>query len=391
MFEGLQALPADPILGLSLAYQMDTNPLKVDLGVGVYKDEDGHTTVLESIRAAQQRLHQSETTKSYQGPAGNPQFNELLQGLIFGQNSRQWSRIKTLQTPGGCGALRLAAELIVATKPEATIWVSDPTWANHIPLLGSAGLNIKVYPYYNAETQGLKRDEMMAALATVPKGDLVLLHGCCHNPCGTDLSKDDWAHIATLALENGFTPFVDLAYQGFGEGLEEDAYGVRLLADQLPELIVASSCSKNFALYRERTGALSVMGTSEASASCVFTHMQNIARGIYSMPPAHGASLVALVLSDSHLNAQWQNEVTAMRERIHQLRHDLAAALTPYDDFNFIARQQGMFSFLGLNEMQVARLQKDFSIYMVGSSRINLAGINQKNLPYLAQSIGAVL
>ncbi len=391
LFDVFQALPADPILGLSLAYQQDTNPHKVDLGVGVYKDEEGRTPVLESVRTAQLRLHEAEETKSYQGPAGNVQFNALLQALIFGADSPQQARIRTLQTPGGCGALRVAAELIVKASPDATIWVSDPTWANHIPLLGSAGLRIRTYPYYDPDTKGLKRDAMMAALAQVPAGDLVLLHGCCHNPCGADLSHDDWQQIADMANRQGFTPFVDLAYQGFGDGLDEDAYGVRLLAAQVPELLVANSCSKNFALYRERTGAIAVMGANETQAQNTFTHLQSIARGIYSMPPAHGASLVEMILSDAGLRPQWQQEVKAMRERIHSLRHQLADALRPYGDFDFIPQQRGMFSFLGLSEAQVQRLQREFSVYMVGSSRVNLAGINAANLPYLAESIGKVV
>lgn len=391
MFERFEPLPTDPILGLSLAYQQDNNPNKVDLGVGVYKDEAGHTPVLNSVTAAQDRCHQQEVTKTYESPAGNETFNRGIAQLIFGVASPQGERIKTLQTPGGCGALRVAAELIARAKPGATIWVSRPTWANHIPLLTSAGLKIAEYPYYDPATQSIDVDGMMACLAKVPAGDLVLLHGCCHNPCGTDLTLDHWQQIAALATKNGFTPFVDLAYQGLGDGLDADAQGLRLLATAVPEMLVASSCSKNFGLYRERVGALSVLGHNAVAAANTFGQMQNVARGIYSMPPAHGAALVATILTDDALRAQWEGEVAEVRGRIKQLRTDLSEALAPYGDFSFIPRQKGMFSFLGLSEEQVGRLKSEFSVYMVGSSRINLAGINRANLPYLADAISKVL
>jgi aspartate aminotransferase len=393
MFEQLQALPADPILGLSAAYQQDTNPLKVDLGVGVYKDEQGNTPVLNAIREAQQRLHAEETSKAYLPPAGPAGFNEQMQNLMFGVDhaAQRDGRVHTIQTPGGCGALRVAAELIQLAKPGASIWVSTPTWANHIPLLGSAGLQLKEYPYYDAATQAVNFDAMMASLATVPAGDLVLLHGCCHNPCGTDLDQHQWQQVAELAVKNGFTPFIDMAYQGFGESVEEDAYGVRLLADMVPELLVASSCSKNFGLYRERTGALSYVGSDATNADNVKSQILKVARGIYSMPPAHGAQLVDIVLGDSALHQQWLSEVADMRERIKDLREALASALAPTADFSFIPRQRGMFSFLGLSPQQVQRLREEFSIYMVDSSRINIAGINQNNLGYLADSIAKVL
>ncbi|MBR9910953.1 MAG: aspartate/tyrosine/aromatic aminotransferase [Gammaproteobacteria bacterium] len=390
MFEQLKALPTDPILGLSAAFARDENPDKIDLGVGVYKTEAGDTPVLDTIKVAEARLLQTETSKSYQGMAGNMAFNQALQALIFGDLATD-SRVNTLQTPGGCGALRVGAELINRARPGANIWVSSPTWANHIPLLGSAGLKFKEYPYYDAGRRALDFDAMYNCLAQVPAGDVVLLHGCCHNPCGADLSNEQWQAVASLAEQQGFTPFIDLAYQGFGDGIEQDAYGVRLLAATLPELMVASSCSKNFGLYRERTGALSVMGTNTASSGVAFGQLQNIARGIYSMPPAHGASLVQIVLEDSQLRRQWSDEVAAMRTRIKQLRQDLAAALADCGDFDFITRQRGMFSFLGLSEAQVVKLREEHSVYMVGSSRINIAGINSANLANLAGAIKAVL
>ncbi len=391
MFEHLKALPSDPILGLSQAFQQDGNPSKVDLGVGVYKDEQGNTPVLSVVIEAQRLAHEREITKAYQGPVGNRVFNEQMQTLIFGQHNPLHERLTTLQTPGGCGALWLGAKLVANSRPSATIWVSSPTWANHIPLMQGAGLTIKEYPYYDAATQSIDADAMMSTLEQVPAGDLVLLHGCCHNPCGTDLSLEQWQLIAQLAQKNGFIPFVDLAYQGFGDGLEEDAQGLRLLAEAVPELLVASSCSKNFGLYRERAGALSVLADSASAAEVVFSHMQNASRAVYSMPPAHGATLVETILGDSQLRAQWQGEVAQMRDRIKSLRHDLAQALTPFGDFGFIPEQRGMFSFLGLTAEQVERLKSEYSVYMVDSSRINLAGINQSNLPYLADSIGRVI
>ncbi len=391
MFERLDSLPSDPILGLSQACQQDGNLNKVDLGVGVYKDEQGNTPVLTSVIEAQRLVQERELTKAYQGPVGNRVFNQQIQSLIFGATSALQERLTTLQTPGGCGALWLGAKLIANARGAATIWVSSPTWANHIPLMQGAGLTIKEYPYYDASTQKVDVDAMMAALAQVPAGDLVLLHGCCHNPCGTDLTLDDWQSVAELAQKNGFTPFVDLAYQGFGDGLEEDAQGLRLLANAVPEMLVASSCSKNFGLYRERTGALTVLANSAQSADIVFSHLQNASRAVYSMPPAHGASIVETILTDTALRQQWQGEVADMRERIKSLRESLSAALAPYGDFGFIPQQRGMFSFLGLSIEQVTRLKQQYSVYMVDSSRINLAGINQANLPYLAESIARVL
>ncbi|NIB43569.1 aspartate/tyrosine/aromatic aminotransferase [Pseudomaricurvus alkylphenolicus] len=389
MFEQLQPLPTDPILGLTRAYQEDPNPSKVDLGVGVYKDEQGNTPVLQSVRKALEVLHQQEMTKAYQGMSGNVGFNQALQSLIFG--GVEDDRIRTLQAPGGCGALRLAAELVVRSNPGAAIWVSTPTWANHIPLLGNAGVEIKEYPYFDAATSTVDFEAMRECLSQVSAGDLVLLHGCCHNPTGADLSDEQWGQVANLAVERGFVPFVDLAYQGFGAGIMEDVAGLRAMAAKVPEMLVVSSCSKNFGLYRERTGALSVMAASPSVADTAISQLHNAARGIYSMPPAHGAGLVELILTTDSLRQMWINEVDEMRNRIQQLRNDLAGALQASGDFSFISRQRGMFSFLGLDEAQVERLQKEFSVYMVGSSRINIAGINRLNLDYLAHSIAAVL
>ena len=396
MFETLKPLAPDPILGLMAAFRADTNPKKVDLGVGVYKDEAGHTPILETVKAAEALYRAAETSKTYVGPAGDPDFDRGLERLVLGADhpALHSNRVRTVQAPGGCGALRVAAELLNRARPGAAIWVPDPTWANHVPLLGDAGLTIKTYPYYDATTQGLKAEAMLAAFERLEAGDLVLLHGCCHNPCGVDLAREHWDAVAALAVARGFTPFVDLAYLGLGNGLEEDAYGVRKLAATVPEMILASSCSKNFGLYRERVGALSIVGHDPSQADTVYGQVQNVARGIYSMPPNYGAAIVGRILDEAKLSAAWRAELAAMRDRINGLRGELTqrfAAKLGSDRFAFIRRQLGMFSFLGLSKDQVAALKARYSIYMVDSSRINVAGINGKNIDYFVDAVCAVL
>ena len=396
MFEAISSLPADPILGLMAAFRADTNAHKIDLGVGVYKNELGQTPVMRAVKQAETRLLANQQTKTYVAPAGQDSFNHLIAGLIFGDALRDQlgGRRVTFQTPGGCGGLRLGAEFLQKVKPGAKILVSDPTWANHIPLLGEAGLQISKYPYYDYQNHAIRFDAMMDSLATAGQGDLVLLHGCCHNPCGADLDQQQWQTIAALAQKNGFTPFIDLAYQGLGDGIVEDTYGVRLLAETLPELVVVSSCSKNFGLYRERTGSLTVISGNAASAKAAGSQIASIARSIYSMPPDHGAAVVIEILGDSTLNADWETELTEVRNRINGLRTELVNALVAKGidrDFSFIQREKGMFSFLGLSVDQVHSLINNYSIYLVDSSRINIAGINHSNLDYLADSIKQVL
>jgi len=396
MFEAISSLPADPILGLMAAFRADTNSHKIDLGVGVYKNELGQTPVMRAVKQAETRLLANQQTKTYVAPAGQDSFNHLIAGLIFGDALRDQlgGRRVTFQTPGGCGGLRLGAEFLQKVKPGAKILVSDPTWANHIPLLGEAGLHISKYPYYDYQNHAIRFDAMMDSLATAGAGDLVLLHGCCHNPCGADLDQQQWQAIAALAQKNGFTPFIDLAYQGLGDGIVDDTYGVRLLAETLPELVVVNSCSKNFGLYRERTGSLTVISGNAASAKAAGSQIASIARSIYSMPPDHGAAVVIEILSDSTLNADWETELTEVRNRINGLRTELVNALAAKGinrDFSFIQREKGMFSFLGLSVDQVHNLINKYSIYLVDSSRINIAGINHSNLDYLADSIKQVL
>jgi len=396
MFETLPALPEDPILGLMTAYRQDPNPHKVDLGVGVYRDDDGNTPILECVLAAQRRHNDLETTKSYIGPPGDADFNVSMQRLLFGGDHAALSdqRVCSAQTPGGCGALRVAAELVNRAKPAARIWVSDPTWANHVPLLGDAGLTIETYPYFDRASSGLRFDEMMETLKHVNTGDLVLMHGCCHNPCGVDLDRDQWAAVADLALERGFTPFIDIAYQGLSTGLDEDAYGVRLLAEKVPELLVASSCSKNFGLYRERVGCLALVSSDAAAAKTILSQMLNVIRGIYSMPPNHGGAIVKTILNDPELTRQWHAELAQMRGRINDLRDQFATKLATRldgDRFDFVRRQRGMFSFLGIDTDQITSLRKDFSIYMVDSSRINVAGLNSHNIDYVCDAVASML
>ena len=396
MFSSLNALAPDPILGLIALANKDSNPDKIDLGVGVYKDEMGVTPIMAAVKIAQQNCAEKELTKAYIGPAGPADFNAGIRDLIFGaqHSALQAERVRTVLTPGGCGALRVGAEFLKRCSDDATVWVSDPTWANHLPLLGNAGLKLAEYPYYEAGSDGIKFDEMMSALANVGRGDIVLLHGCCHNPCGADLNEEQWRELTALAAKNGFLPFIDLAYQGFGRGLDEDAYGVRYMAEHLPELLVASSCSKNFGLYRERVGSLSVLCDNPAQADASLTHINNVVRGNYSMPPSHGGAIVGEILGDSALRQSWEDELTTMRSRINQLRVLLVVKLNGQGvdtDFSFIAKQHGMFSFLGLSGTQVDQLREQFGIYMVGSSRVNIAGISQANIDYLAQSIAAVL
>lgn len=391
MFERLQSLPADPILGLIASYNNDPRAHKIDVGVGVYRDEHGHTPILRAVQQAQIHIQQTETSKTYIASAGNPEFNQALATFILGDAHPAANALSLVQAPGGCGALRVGAEFIKRVNPGATIWVSDPTWGNHVPLLGDAGINLRTYPYYDFATHTLKFDEMLSVLSDVPAGDLVLLHACCHNPSGADLSEQQWQAVADLAEQRGFVPFIDMAYQGLGRDPALDAYGLRLLCERLPEVVMAVSCSKNFGLYRERVGAVGVISNQPA---VVTSHMANIVRGIYSMPPNHGAAVVAHILKTPELQHEWLQELTAMRERIQQMRSGLVNFLrsTPAGHrFDHVEQQRGMFSFLGLSATQVQRLAKEHGVYMVDSSRINIAGLTPENIPLFAQALNQVL
>jgi aspartate aminotransferase len=395
MFGSLKALPADPILGLLAKYREDVNPLKIDLGVGVYKNEAGHTAILDCVKKAEKHRLDTEDTKVYIGPTGSPLFNEKMSGLIFGTHKVLLeNRARTVSTPGGTGALRVAAEFINSCKAGATIWVSNPTWANHNAVFQAAGLNVKTYPYYDYENKTLDFDGMLAQLKEVSADDVVLLHACCHNPSGMDLTNEQWQQVVEVTKDVGFMPLVDMAYQGFGSGLDEDAYGLRLMAENVKEMVVCSSCSKNFGLYRERIGACTLIAETPRSADLVASVLAYVVRGIYSMPPAHGAAIVETILNSQELTAQWHSELQEMRDRINGNRQLLVDKLTENGvtrDFSFIARQSGMFSFLGITPEQVQQLQDEYSIYMVGSSRMSIAGIANRNVDYLAASIAKVL
>ncbi len=395
MLESLPRLPDDPILGLAAECRADPNPDKVDLTVGIYMNEQGICPVFAAVQRAQQALVAEETTKAYMPPAGDPAFNTGMRRLVLGAGSAALveGRVSSIQAPGGCGALRIGAEVINAAAPGARVWVSDPTWPVHLPLLGSVGLQFETYRYYAPASHGVDFDAMVDDLAAARRGDVVLLHGCCHNPCGADLSLDQWATLAEMAEKQGFLPFVDIAYQGLGSSLEEDAAGLRLLVERLPEVVIAASCSKNMGLYRERTGIAIFVSESVDSAAALLSQAQVAARRVYSMPPAHGALIAGRLLADADLRADWERELQGMCERINGLRRELRGRLeaTTGRDFGFIERENGMFSFLGLSVEQARRLRAEHSVYLLDSSRINVAGVNANNLEYLAAAVGAVL
>jgi len=396
MFERLESVIPDPILGLMAAFRADPDPRKVDLGVGVYRDDRGETPVLEAVRRAESALLARQSTKSYVGPAGNPAFNEAIERLVLGEEheARLTARVRTVQAPGGCGALRLGAELIRAVSPDSVVYVSTPTWANHSPLLSGSGLKLAPYPYFDPATGGVQFAAMAAALERLPARAVVLLHASCHNPTGADLSPAQWRELLELVKRRQLLPFIDMAYQGLGEGLEADAYGMRLFSAELPEVLCAVSCSKNFGLYRERTGALQVINETPAAADAAFSHLVRIARGIWSMPPDHGAAIVHGILAEPTLRTSWQAELAAMRQRIQSLRHEVVKQLRqhcPQRDFGFIATQRGMFSFLGIGAQQVRELRERHHVYMTDDSRMNIAGLRAQNLEYFARATAEVL
>lgn len=396
MFNDIPLLPPDPILGLLARFRADPRESKIDLGVGVYQDEEGRTPVMRAVREAEARLLATQTTKTYQGIAGDPEFNERLLGMLLGADhaALRDGRVLGVQTPGGCGALRIGAEVIRRAQPAARVWVSTPTWANHMPLIGGSGLQILEYPYYDPDTHGVDFGAMMAALENVPAGDVVLLHGCCHNPTGADLTLAQWRELAALAVRIGFTPYVDIAYQGLADGIDDDVAGVRHLLSVVPECVVAASCSKNFGIYRERAGGVYFLAENRARAEAVLSNAMAAARQIWSMPPAHGAAIVAQILGDAALRADWLAELADVRERIAGMRELLARSLAGNRaeiDFGFVTRQKGMFSFLGITPAQVTRLREEFGVYMLDSTRINVAGITPRNIDPLAAALHAVL
>lgn len=396
MLETIQAAPPDAILGLTEAFKQDANPAKMNLGVGVYKDAAGKTPVLASVKEAEKRILADEESKSYLPINGSPAFGAATQELLFGPGHEVVvsGRAVTAQTPGGTGALRVAADFIAQLMPGARVWLSDPTWPNHPQVFGRAGVETRTYPYFDAAANGVAFAEMLAALREIPAGDVVLLHGCCHNPTGVDLSPDQWTQVADVIRAQGLLPLLDFAYQGFAEGLYEDAVGLRALAQPGRELLIASSYSKNFGLYNERVGAFTVVAPSADAAQAVLSQVKKCIRANYSNPPAHGGAIVTAILADPELRSQWEEEVATMRDRINAMRDLFVETLNEMgveQDFSFIARQRGMFSFSGLTPDQVAALRDDYSIYVVGSGRINVAGMTEENMNYLCGAIADVL
>ncbi|MDP2570586.1 amino acid aminotransferase [Vibrio penaeicida] len=396
MFEKVNAAPADPILGLTEEFKKDTREAKINLGVGIYKNEQGQTPVLATVKKAEAALLETEKTKSYLTIEGTAEYGLAVQKLLFGADSDVVAskRAKTAQAPGGTGALRVAGEFIKRQLNSPKIWISNPTWANHNGVFTAAGLETAQYSYYNAETKDKDFASMVADLETASAGDIVLLHGCCHNPTGIDPTVDEWETLAKLCADKGLLPLFDFAYQGFAKGVEEDAAGLRVFAKHNSEILVASSFSKNFGLYNERVGAFTLVAKEEDVAATAFSQVKSIIRSIYSNPPAHGSAVVTHILNDADLRAEWEKEVAEMRDRIQEMRELFVATLKSEGveaDFSFIERQNGMFSFSGLSKEQVTRLKEEFAIYIVGSGRISVAGMTKENMGPLCKGIAAVL
>lgn len=397
MFEVLDMAPPDPILGLSEAFKKDPNPNKINLGIGVYCDENGRTPVFHSVKKAEERILVSEKTKNYVNPnSGTPEYSAAVQELLFGAGHPVIAegRCATAHTPGGTGALRVAADLIKLVKPDAKVWLSEPTWPNHPSIFQAAGIRVSVYPYYDAAEKRLDGDRMMSALKNVPAGDVVLLHACCHNPTGMDPTIEQWKAIAEVSASHGWVPLFDFAYQGLADGLNEDAQGVAQFLAPGREMLVCSSFSKNFGLYNERVGALTLVADSRGSAEKALSHLKRVIRSNYSNPPAHGSNIVTTILQDAALRTEWEGEVTAMRDRIAGMRQLFVETLRAKgvaQDFSFLVKQKGMFSFSGLTKDHVEALKSQFSVYIVGSGRINVAGMTPANMDALCTAIATVL
>ena len=397
MFEHIKAAPADPILGLGEAFKSETRENKINLGIGVYKDAQGTTPIMRAVKEAEKRLFDNEKTKNYLTIDGIADYNERTKELLFGKDSEviKANRARTVQSLGGTGALRIAAEFIKRQTKAQNVWISTPTWPNHNAIFNAVGMTIREYRYYDAERKALDWEHLLEDLSQASEGDVVLLHGCCHNPTGIDPTPEQWQELAALSAKNGWLPLFDFAYQGLANGLDQDAYGLRAFAaNHHKELLVASSFSKNFGLYNERVGAFTLVAENAEIASTALTQVKSIIRTLYSNPASHGGATVATVLNDPQLRQEWENELTEMRERIKKMRHLFVQLLKEYgaeQDFSFIMEQNGMFSFSDLSPEQVDRLKEEFAIYAVRSGRINVAGITEDNIRYLCESIVKVL
>ncbi|AVF02860.1 MULTISPECIES: aromatic amino acid transaminase [Devosia] len=393
MFETLSKAPGDKILALMGEYAADSRPTKIDLGVGVYKDEKGVTPIMSSVRKAEQLMLSNEKTKSYLGIAGNKGFGAAVLDLVLA-DSVDRARVRIAQAPGGTGSLWVLMQLVNRARPGATVHVSDPTWANHNPIVIGSGLKVATYPYFDPETRAVKVDEMLAALDKLGPDDVVLLHGCCHNPTGANLNNEQWDQVAASLARTGALPFIDLAYLGFGDGIEPDAYGTRKVLASVPEALIAFSGSKNFGLYRERIGAAVLVARDGEQADVTNSQLLNIIRGAYSQPPDHGAEIIRTILEDAELRAEWEAELADMRNRMIVLREKLAAAIrerSNSSDFDFIADHRGMFSLLGLSVEAVDHLKAENGVYMTSDSRINVAGIPEDRVGDLAEAVLAAI
>ena len=392
MFEKLEMAPADPILGLTEAFNNDSNPAKVNLGVGVYKDETGVTPIMDSVRKAEKILLETEKSKGYLPIPGALAYGKVVRELLFGTADAYPAA--TAHTPGGTGALRVAGQFLKKFYPDATVWVSDPTWPNHNGVFGDAGFKVDKYTYFNAQRRCLDFDGMLASMQSMAAGDIILLHACCHNPSGIDPTIEQWKQIAQTINEKKLLPLVDFAYQGLGRGLDEDAEGLRTLAAAVDEMVICSSFSKNFGLYKERVGAVTLKAADKETIDKAFSNLKTIIRRIYSNPPSHGGAIVTTIMNDAALRAEWENEVAQVRDRIAKMRELFVATLKAKgveQDFSFLTSQYGMFSFSGLNPEQVKTLRDKHSIYIVGSGRINVAGMTKANMDTLCTAVAEVL
>ena len=394
-FDHLELAPADPILGLTDAFKADTNPKKVNLGVGVYQNEQGVTPVLKCVKEAEKILLETEGSKTYLPISGLPDYGRLTRELLFGKDSAlvDDGRAVTCHCPGGTGALRIASDFIYQQHIASRVWISDPTWGNHFQIVEAAGLKTERYPYYDRAAHALAFDRMLDTLEQASEGDVVIIHACCHNPTGIDPTHEQWDELSSFLARKKLLPLIDFAYQGFGHGIEEDAYGVRKILEKNSEVLIASSFSKNFGMYSERVGALTCVSASKEAGTNALSQIKLAIRCAISNPPAHGEKVVITVLSDPKLRALWEQELTEMRERMHRMRNLLADKLKAAGagDFDFITKQNGMFSFSGLTKEQVEQLRAQYGIYIVGSGRMCVAGINDDNVDYLADAITKVV
>ena len=396
MFENLEQAAPDPILGLTEIYKADPNPEKINLGVGIYQDDQGKTPVLPSVKKAESLLLKNESSKSYLPIPGTPDYAKAVQTLLFGEGSEivAEGRAFTAHTPGGTGALRVAGEFLKTRTSADTVWVTVPTWPNHGPIFQAAGMNVKTFTWFNSETNTFDLEAALAGIEQIPEGDVVVLHGCCHNPTGCDPTAEQWRMIAEAVVRRGVMPIMDFAYQGFAVGIEEDAVGLRTMAEICPELVVCSSFSKNFGLYRERAGAVTFVTKNAEMQGRLASQLKLVVRTNFSNPPSHGGAIVSTIFSDAELLAEWHSDLQEMRERLNEMRRLLVsnmAALGAERDFSFVGEQRGMFSMLGISPDQVAELRDRHSVHMVGSSRINLAGLNSSNIERFCSALKQVL